>query len=116
MLIWIVSGLLSLAMLGAGVMKAVQPKAKLHEQMPWVEDFSDQQIKGIGVLEILGAIGVMSPLLISSLTWLAGLAAAGLSLTMIGAAYTHFRRGEMSNVVPPVVLLLLALFVTFSRF
>ena len=115
-LLWIISGLLALAMLGAGAMKVMQPKEKLHEQMPWVEDFSEQQVKGIGGLEILGAIGVLSPLVISSLTWLAGLAAAGLSLTMIGAAYTHYRRGEMTGIVPPVILLLLALFVTYSRF
>ncbi len=29
--------------------------------MPWTEDFSDGQVKGIGALEVLGAIGLILP-------------------------------------------------------
>ena len=39
--LWIVSGLLALAFLMAGGMKASQPKSALADRMGWVNDFSD---------------------------------------------------------------------------
>jgi len=44
------------------------------------------------------------------------LAAVGLSLTMLGAAKTHLRRGESQMIVINAVLLLLAVFVVYGRF
>jgi uncharacterized membrane protein len=113
--LWIVAGLLALAFLGAGASKLVTPKKKLYEKgMTYVEDFSDAQIKTIGTLEILGAIGLIAPAFISGATWLVPTAATGLLLTMIGAVVVHIRRKE--QFVSPLVLGLLAAFVAVGRF
>ncbi|GJM40991.1 MAG: hypothetical protein DHS20C20_12730 [Ardenticatenaceae bacterium] len=109
--LWIVQVLLGLAFLMAGGMKVMQPKEKLAEKMAWVEDFSANTIKGIGILEILGAIGVILPAALNIVPELTGFAALGLVLTMIGAAVAHVRRNEMQKIVPNVVLGLLAAFV-----
>ena len=63
--LWIVQGLLAVAFGMAGFMKLSKTKAELAGQMGWVEDFSQTQIRAIGVVEILGAIGLIfrSPLL-----------------------------------------------------
>ena len=113
---WIVQALLALAFLMAGVMKATQPREKLAERMTWVEDFSPRIVKGIGTLEVLGAVGVILPALTGILPWLTPLAAAGLILTMIGAMLTHIRRGELSRIGANVVLLMMATFVIYARF
>lgn len=113
--LWIVAGLLALAFLGAGAMKLTRPKEALQSQgQGWVEDFSQAQVRGIGVLEVLGAVGLVLPPLVGVAPVLAPLAAAGLTLLMAGAVATHLRRGE--TPVPPLVLGLLAAFVAVGRF
>ena len=113
--LWIVQALLAIAFLMAGGMKLMQPKEKLAERMAWVEDFSQNTIRGIGLLEVLGAIGLILPWALTIVPELTGFAAIGLVLTMIGAAVTHLRRGETQMIVPNVVLGLLAAFVAYGR-
>ena len=98
--IWIVQILAALAFAVSGFSKATQPKEKLLTNMKWVEDFSPNTIKGIGILEMLGAIGLIVPALTGILPILTPLAGVGLALVMLGAAYTHIRRGEMPKVGP----------------
>ncbi|KAA3662077.1 MAG: DoxX family protein [Chloroflexi bacterium] len=115
--LWIVQGLLAVVFLMAGFMKVSQPREKLAENMAFVEDFSDNNVRLIGILEILAAIGLILPPLTNILPWLAPLAAIGLVLTMIGAAMTHSRRGGEGQMIGTnVVLLLLAAFVAYGRF
>jgi uncharacterized membrane protein YphA (DoxX/SURF4 family) len=114
--LWIVQALLALAFGMAGVMKLTQPKEKLATQMAWVEDFPANVVKLLGALELLGAIGLIFPLLTGILSWLTPVAAMGLVLTMLGAMTTHRRRGENQMLVVNAVLLLLAAFVAYGRF
>lgn len=113
--LWIVQGLLAVAFLMAGSMKLMQPKEKLRERMAWVEDFSQNQVRGIGVLEVLGAIGLILPWALTIVPELTGIAGIGLLIVMLGAVATHVRRGETQMVVPPAVLGLLAAFVAYGR-
>jgi uncharacterized protein YjeT (DUF2065 family) len=64
----------------------------------------------------LGAIGIVLPELRGILPSLTPLAAAGLVLTMIGAALTHLRRAEYGAIAVNAVLLILAAFVAYGRF
>jgi len=115
--LWIIAGILAAAFAAAGAMKLAQPKAKLAESgMEWTEDFSEGQVKGIGVVEILGAIGLILPAALDIAPALSALAAAGLALTMLLAAVVHVRRGEQSNVMVNLVLAALAIFVAVMRF
>ena len=115
--LWIIAGLLAVAFAGAGLMKLAQPKAKLAASgMAWTEDFSDGQVKGIGAVEVLGALGLILPAALGIAEVLTPLAAAGLAITMVIAAITHVRRGEGSMVPVNVVLGGLALFVAIMRF
>lgn len=114
--LWIVQILLALIFLMAGAMKLMVPKEKAAERMPFVEDTSQGTLRIIGVLEVLGALGVVLPALTGILPWLTPLAAVGLALTMIGAMIVHSRRGEYPNLVGNIVLLALAIFVAYGRF
>ena len=115
-IIWIVQILVGLAFLMAGMMKATQPKEKLAEKMEWVEDFSPNTIKAIGVLEVAGGLGVVFPWLLNILPILTPIAGVGLVLTMIGAMLTHLRLKEYPKVIANIVLLALAAFVAYGRF
>jgi len=114
--LWILQAVLAAAFLGAGLMKLSQPKDKLKEKMGWVEDFSDNAVKGIGAAEVLGAIGLILPAATGIAVILTPIAAAALTVTMAGAAIVHFRRGEQSQMPPSVVLGILALVVAIFRF
>jgi uncharacterized membrane protein YphA (DoxX/SURF4 family) len=114
--LWAVQVLLAAAFLVSGAAKLSQPKEKLVKNLAWVEDFSQGTVRIIGVLEVLGAIGIVLPKLTGILPWLTPLAALGLVLTMIGAALTHLRRAEYGPIAVNAVLLILAAFVVWGLF
>ena len=101
----------------AGAMKLAKSKndlAAMCDNMAWTADFYAGTIKAIGLVELLGGLGLIVPALTGIVPILSPIAAAGLVLTMAGAALTHVRRKEMSAVVPNVVLGALAAFVAFA--
>jgi len=114
--VWILQILLALAFLLAGVMKSTQPRQKLATNMGWVEDFSDNTVRTIGVLELLAGIGLLLPAVTGVATVLVPLAAVGLALLMLLAALTHRRRGEPQMIGINAVLLLVAVVVAWARF
>ena len=115
--LWIVQILLALTFLMAGIMKTTQPIDRLKGMMPWIESLHPETlVRGIGILEILGGLGVILPSLTRILPWLTPVAAGGLVLTMIGALTLHLsRKDAIGRSVPSVVLMLLALFVIYGR-
>lgn len=115
--IWIVTIALAGMFIFAGAMKATTPREKLKDRgMAYVEDFSDNTVRAIGVVEVLAGIGLILPAITGIGTIFVPLAATGLVLTMIGAIITHVRRGENSAIGMNVVIGLLALFVAVMRF
>jgi len=114
--LWIIAAVLAAAFAAAGFMKATTPKEKLAQNMGWVEDFSAGTVKLIGVVEILGAVGLVLPAALDIAPVLTPLAASGLALTMVLAAVVHARRKELPLIGVNVVLGALALFVAVLRF
>ncbi len=115
--LWIVAGLLAAIFLMAGIMKMSQAKEKLAESMGWVEHYEPRQIKLIGLLETLGAIGLIVPAWTGILPILTPLAAIGIALVMVGAMARHLTRGnETPMVAMNMAFLLMALFVAWGRF
>ena len=114
--LWIVQGVLAAAFIAAGLMKSTQPKAKLAENMAWVEDFSPNMVKLIGISEVLAGIGLILPWALDIAPVLTPLAATFLVVVMIGAAITHVRRNEIPMVAINGVLGALAAFVAIGRF
>lgn len=88
--------LVTLAMGLFGFQKVVMPLPDLIAQgMLWIEDFPAWQVRTIGALEVLGALGLNAPYLTKlAPKMLVPLSAAGLALTMIGAIATHVTRGD----------------------
>ena len=91
---WIVAGLLALFFLYAGGIKVVHSREKLRPMMAWVDSMPMGLVRAIGVLEVLGAIGLILPPLTGVALWLAIASAAGLLLVQLGAIVLHVSRGE----------------------
>jgi uncharacterized membrane protein YphA (DoxX/SURF4 family) len=115
--LWIITVLLAVAFLAAGIMKLTRHKEQLAESgLAWTEDFSPSAVRTIGLLEVLAAVGLVLPGVLGIAPWLVPLAALGLVLVMAGATATHARRHEAPMIVTTVVLLLVAAIVAWGRF
>ncbi len=95
---WIVAGVLALFYLYSGGVKIVRSKDKLRPMMAWVDTMPMGFVRTIGVLEVLGAIGLILPPLFGIATFLALAAAIGLVLIQIGAIVLHVSRGEAKAI------------------
>jgi len=105
---WIVGGLLAAFYVYAGGKKVVQSQERLLPMMGWVDRVPMPLVRTIGVLEVLGAVGLILPPLTDIAPWLAVAAAVGLVLIQVGGIATHLSRGEARLIGLNVVLLLLA--------
>jgi hypothetical protein len=86
--------------------------------MLWIEDFPAWQVRAIGALEVLGAIGLVAPYAIKALPkLLVPLASAGLAVTMIGAIVTHISRGDPApSIIITSALFAMGVTVAWKRF
>lgn len=105
---WVVAGLLALFYAYGGGTKVVRSQEQLRPMMGWVDTIPMPLVRTIGVLEVLGAIGLILPPLTGIAPWLAVAAAIGLVLVQIGGIYVHVSRGEIKVLGLNVVLLVLA--------
>jgi len=113
--LWIVTGLLAVMYLTAGLMKTFTPKEKLSTSLPWTEDYSAGTVRFIGIVELLGALGLVLPWLTGVAPILTPLAASGLVIVQVLAIIVHIRRHEARALPFNVLLLVLALFVAIVR-
>lgn len=115
--LWIAQALLASMFLMAGVMKLIKPKKDLREKLgDWVDQYTSSTFKLIGLLELLGAVGLLVPIGLDILPILTPLAAIGLAMTMVGAIKIHADRKEHDKVKMNVALMTLALFIAVGRF
>ena len=113
--LWIVQALLALAYIMAGSMKAFRPLEALSKSMGWVRAVPAGFVRFVGIAELLGAIGLILPMVTNIAPWLTVAAAAGFVLVQIGASVLQVSRQETSQVPVNVVLLLLAVLVLVGR-
>jgi uncharacterized membrane protein YphA (DoxX/SURF4 family) len=114
--VWIVSGITALLYLMAGGRKVSMPSEKLPENFPFVKHTGVRLLRVIGAVEVLGAIGLIVPVLTGIVPILTPIAASGLVLVMILAIGYHLRQREYKVIGFNVVLLVLPLFVAITRF
>ena len=114
--LWIAQGLLAILFGMAGLMKSTQPVSKLASTVTWATRFPVIIVLLIGLSELLGALGLILPGLLDILPILTPIAAAGLALIQLLAIVHHSRHGEGKAIIFNLVLLALALFVSWGRF
>jgi hypothetical protein len=105
---WIIAALLAALYLYSGGLKVLRSPDQLRPMMGWVDTMPLQLVRTIGVLEILGALGLILPPLTGTAVALALAAAIGLELIQVGAISLHLRRGEVKLIGLNVALLVLA--------
>lgn len=115
--LWAAQILLAALYLMAGFMKLSQaPEALAAMNMAWATSVPELFVRFVGLMEVLGAIGLVLPAATRILPFLTPLAALGLSVIQVSAIILHFARGETAMTLPlNAVLLALSLFILWGR-
>jgi hypothetical protein len=113
--LWLLQILLALAFVALGLLMLTRSRERLLKVAGWVEDFPEPVVRTIGALELLGAAGLVRPLLVPGAGAVVPVAALGLTVLLVGAVVTHLLRREQDEVAAPVVLLIGAALVAAGR-
>jgi len=116
--VWIVSGLLAFAFTVGSIVRLVMPPER-YATIPnqqWSLAVPRAGLVAISIAELLGAAGLILPVLTGIAPILTPIAAVCLALIMTGALVFHVRRKEWPNVPVSLVLIALLLFVAIARF
>lgn len=104
--VWVVSGLLTMAFVLAGMPKVLQAPVWVDKFDAW--GYSKSFLMVIGVVEITGAVLLLIPRL-------AVLGVGVLAAVMLGAGYTHLANAEGLEVARPLIFLGLLAIVGWAR-
>jgi uncharacterized membrane protein YphA (DoxX/SURF4 family) len=92
--LWIIQGLLAAFFFMPGAMKLITPTEKLREKMKAGPEKSLLPTRILGLLEVLGAIGIIIPYWTGILPLLTPLAAVCFAIVMVGAVVVHAQKHE----------------------
>jgi len=109
--LWVVQWLLALLFVFAGGMKLGMPIEEMTKEMALPGAF----LRFIGVAELLGGLGLVLPGLTGIRPDLTPLAAAGLTIIMIGAVVLSFMIGGAVTALMPLIVGLLLVYVAYGR-
>jgi len=89
---------------------------KAKEKMEWTQNRSDNFIRFVGVSELLGAIGVVLPMVTGIMPWLTVVAAIGLTILQGFAIFTeHLPKKEYKILPLTLYFAAMSIFVVIGR-
>ena len=112
--LWVLQGLTAVGFGGHGFLLISRPQ-RMAERVPWVRALPPPFVRVLGLLEILGAIGVVVPAATGLWPSLTVAAAGGLVAMMLLAMLFHITRREWPNIGLNFVLGALAFAVAYGR-
>jgi uncharacterized membrane protein YphA (DoxX/SURF4 family) len=114
--LWIIQALLAVLFLFAGGVKLITPLEEMLNQMNQMPiSLPGWFLRFTGVVEVLGALGLILPWLTNIRRELTPLAAAGLVVVMIGAVILTALSGDLAMAVLSLAVGILCAFVAYGR-
>jgi hypothetical protein len=114
-ILWAVQIVLAALLLAGAIMKFM-PIEKISEMMPWTGQVPVWMVRILGIVDLVGAAGLVLPGLLRIKPQLTSWAALGIITLMLCAIIFHVSRGEGSVVEFNVFCVALAGFVGWGRF
>lgn len=112
--LWIVQGILGLGFLYSGWMKTFQLE-KAKASWPWAGEVSRGLVFFIGLMELIGAVGLLVPKATDIAPVLTPLAAIGLAAIVLLGAVFHAKRKEYREIGVNAAFFVLAILVAVGR-
>jgi uncharacterized membrane protein YphA (DoxX/SURF4 family) len=116
--LWILACFLAAVFLGTGLLKLTTPRQRLIEAgMGWANDVSPENLRLIGIGEVLGAIGLVVPALLDVAPVVVPVAASCLAVGVAAATVLHVRRREfLPDALRSLALVVLCVLLAGYRF
>ncbi len=114
--LWVLQALLALLFAMSGFMKGFTPIDELVQTMVWPGRVPEWATRLAGYSELAASLGLVLPAATRIKPILTPLAASGLTVVMLLAAFTvHLPAGEMREIVVNLVIGACAAFVAYGR-
>jgi uncharacterized membrane protein YphA (DoxX/SURF4 family) len=115
MILLIVKIVLALLFGLAGIMKATRSMEQLAGAgMTWVNEYPETSVRLVGILELIGALGIILPTLTGFMPVSSLICSLCLAVVMVLAAVHHYKHKEFKNIAINVVLFALCAFVAYN--
>ena len=114
--LWVAQVLLALVLTWASAMKLFQPVGKVAAMWPWAGQVPVALLKFTGIVDLLGALGLVLPALLRIKPILTPLAAIAIIVLMVCASVFHIVRDEASVIGVNVFFTGIAAFIAWGRF
>lgn len=112
--LWIAQAIVAVFLLTGAVMKFL-PIAVTAPMMPWTGQIPEVAVRCLGLIDLLGAIGLILPSWLRIKPQLSIWAATGVVILMAAAILFHVSRGEASVTGLNIAIAVMALFITWGR-
>lgn len=113
-ILWVAQILVALFLLTGAALK-FQPIEKIAAMMPWARQVPAVVVRLLGIIDLLGAVGLILPSLLRIKPLLAVWAAIGVIALMVCATIFHVYRGEVSVVGVNIFCAFIATFIAWGR-
>ncbi len=111
-IIWIIKILTAVVFAFTGINKLILPKEKLVEKgLTGLINLKNFEIKIAGLLELMGAIGLILPSVLNIYPFMSGISALCLGLTMIVAGWINKKQNH--SIAINIIILLICTFIAF---
>jgi len=113
--LWLAQALLAATLLMGAALKFM-PIDQISVMMPWMGQVPVWKVRALGIIDLLGAVGLILPTLLRIKPVLTPLAAVSVMVLMLCAIAFHVSRGEASGIGINIFSGLLAVYVGWGRF
>lgn len=114
-LLWAGQALVGIAFIVIAWIKLTTPIPQLAAMWPWTGEFPVAMVRGLGLIDLAGGIGIILPTLTRIRPNLVVIAAACCALLQICAMAFHISRGEAEAAPVNVVFLVLSVLIFWGR-
>ncbi|GAB4002033.1 DoxX family protein [Spirosoma daeguense] len=114
--LWVAQVVLAVSLIWAAWMKLVQPVDQLANMWPWAGQVPVALVKFAGIVDLLGALGLVLPAPLRIQPKLTPITAICVIILMVCASVFHILRGEALVIGVNIVFALMAAFIAWGRF
>lgn len=113
--LWAAQVLLALSLISGTLLKFM-PIEKVSAMMPWTGQVPQMTVRLLGIVDLLGAVGLILPALLRLKPKLTPWAALCTAALMLCATIFHISRGEASVIGFNLFCIAVAAFIAWGRF
>jgi len=112
--VWIAKIILAISFIWGASLKLFLSIEKLSAMWPWTAEVPVAVVKFTGIIDLLGGIGIIAPVILSLNPKITQITAFAIIVLMICGSVFHICRGEASQIGINVFFAFLASFIVWS--